>query len=144
MFLLDTNVVSETRRPKPHGAVLAWFGGVAHDALFLSSVTIAEIQSGIEITRDQNPARAQQLQLWVDTMVTHYKELPMSSVEFKVWAKLMHRESNTVRVDAMIAATALVHGLTVVTRNVGDFQRFGVKVLNPFEKQPFFDSSLMS
>jgi toxin FitB len=86
MFLLDTNVVSELRRPKPHGAVLAWLRGVADAELNISAVTLGELQAGVELNE-----------------------------------------------DAMIAAIARIHRLTVVTRNVGDFKSFGVSVFNPFK-----------
>jgi toxin FitB len=133
MYLLDTNVVSETRRPRPHGAVLAWFQSVASDTLHISAVTLGEIQAGVEITREQDPEKAKQLDLWADLIANQYTQLPMTGAAYRKWAVLMHRQSNTLRNDGMIAATALAHGLTVVTRNVNDFQRFGVAVLNPFD-----------
>jgi toxin FitB len=133
MYLLDTNVVSETRRPRPHGAVLNWFQRVAADSLYISAVTLGEIQAGIEITREQDPEKAKQLNHWADLIANQYTQLPMTGAAYRKWAVLMHRQSNTLRNDGLIAATALVHGLTVVTRNVADFQRFGVAVVNPFE-----------
>lgn len=133
MYLLDTNVVSELRKPKPHGAVLAWFEGIADEQLHLSAVTIGEIQAGIELTREQDEAKALELQAWLDSVAASYNVLPMDAPAFKAWARLMHRKSDTVYEDAMIAATAKVHGLTVVTRNVADFKAFGVPLLNPFK-----------
>jgi toxin FitB len=135
MYLLDTNVVSETRRPRPHGAVLAWFQSVAADTLHISAVTLGEIQAGVEITREQDPEKAKQLDRWADLIANQYTQLPMTGAAYRKWAVLMHRQSNTLRNDGMIAATALVHGLTVVTRNVSDFRRFGVTLVNPFETQ---------
>jgi toxin FitB len=131
-YLLDTNVVSETRRRLPHGAVVEWLRSVKHENLLLSVVSLGEIQAGIEKTRQQDGNKAQELERWVDKVGQYYTLAPMGGQEFKMWAKLMHQESSTVAYDGMIAATALVHGLTVVTRNVKDFQRFGVAVLNPF------------
>ena len=133
MYLLDTNVVSELRRPRPHGAVLAWLASVDDVQLHLSAVTLGEIQAGIEITREQDPLKAANLEAWVDLVAGAYNVLPMDGATFRVWARLMHRRSDTLYEDAMIAATAVVHKLTVVTRNVADFAHFEVEVLNPFK-----------
>jgi predicted nucleic acid-binding protein len=132
MYLLDTNVVSELRKPRPHGAVLAWFKGVADADLHLCAVTLGEIQAGIDLTREQDAAKAEALETWVDQVAATYNVLPMDSMTFRQWAKLMHRQSDTVYEDAMIAASARVHQLTVVTRNVRDFKRFDVPVFNPW------------
>ena len=133
MYLLDTNVVSELRKPKPHGAVLAWIRGVEDAQLFLSAVTLGEIQAGIEITRQQVPDKAQAIEHWLNQLAAAYNVLPMDAAAFRVWAKFMHHQSNTVYEDAMIAATARVNKLTVVTRNMADFKRFDVALLNPFQ-----------
>lgn len=132
MFLLDTNIVSELRKPRPHGAVVAWLEGVADADLYLCAVTLGEIQAGIEITREQDVVKAAAIEAWADQVGASYNVLPMDAATFRLWAKLMHRQSNTVYEDAMIAASALVHKLTVVTRNVRDFDRFQVPVFNPF------------
>lgn len=133
MYLLDTNVVSELRKPKPHGAVLAWFEGLEDTQLHLSAVTIGEIQAGIELTREQDEAKALEIEAWLEKVAASYNVLPMDARAFRAWAQLMHRMSDTVYEDAMIAATAKTHGLTVVTRNVADFKPFGVPLLNPFK-----------
>lgn len=133
MFLLDTNVISELRRPKPHGAVLAWLKLQQSDALFLSAMTIAEIQQGIELTRDQNTERAEILESWlVHELLPSAQVLPMDADVARAWAKLMHKRSNTLFEDALIAATALTHRLIVVTRNVRDFKALGVDCIDPF------------
>lgn len=132
MYLLDTNIVSELRRNKPHGAVLAWFQQVDDQALYLSAVTIAEIQAGIELTREQDTQKAQELETWLDLVAASYNILAMDTDTFRIWAKLMHKASNTLYEDAMLAATAKRHQLTVVTRNTADFMGFDVKLLNPF------------
>lgn len=132
MYLLDTNVVSELRKPRPHGAVLAWIEQVDDAQLHLSAVTLGEIQAGIELTRDQDAVKALEIEQWLDQLAAVWNVLSMDSAVFRQWARLMHRQSNTLYEDAMIAATARVHGLTVVTRNVTDFKSFGVPLLNPF------------
>ena len=136
MFLLDTNVISELRRPRPHNAVVAWLESVANSDLHLSAVTLGEIQAGIELTRDQDAAKADEIEQWADMVSASYNVLPMDAETFRVWARLMHRRSDTPYEDAMIAATAKRHKLTVATRNVGDFAHFGVDLVNPFESSP--------
>lgn len=133
MYLLDTNVVSELRRPRPHGAVLAWLQAVDDAHLHLATVTLGEIQAGIELTREQDPGKARDLETWLDQVSQSFNILPMDGPAFRCWARLMHRRSETLYEDAMIAAIAMVHQLTVVTRNTRDFQSFGVELLNPFE-----------
>jgi predicted nucleic acid-binding protein len=133
MYLLDTNVVSELRKPKPHGGVLAWLQGVDDSELFLSAVTLGEIQAGIELTREQNAAKAAEIEAWLELVASAYNVLTMDGAVFRHWARLMHRQSDPLYEDAMIAATAKTHGLKVVTRNVADFQALGLQVFNPFE-----------
>jgi len=133
MYLLDTNIISELRRPKPHGAVLQWYKNIAEDDLFISAVTIGEIQSGIELTRTQDKKKAETLEQWLQSISNIHNVLPMTGSTFRLWAKLMHSQTNTVSEDAMIAATAIEKDLIVVTRNTKDFKRFKLQLLNPFE-----------
>ena len=104
MFLLDTNVVSELRRRRPHLGVLSWIRRVSPDRLHLSAVTVGEIQAGIEITRERDAAKAAELEAWLDEVLASYSVLSMDAAAFRTWAKLMHRRSDTQMQDAMIAA----------------------------------------
>ena len=133
VYLLDTNVVSELRRTRPHGAVLQWLSEVEEADLHLSAVTLGEIQRGIEITRDQDADKAGEIEAWLELLTRSYNVIAMDSWTFRLWAKLMHGTSDTLYEDAMLAATAQVHRLIVVTRNVADFKSLGVKVLDPFK-----------
>ncbi|MBM3484483.1 MAG: type II toxin-antitoxin system VapC family toxin [Alphaproteobacteria bacterium] len=132
MYLLDTNVVSELRRPKPHGAVRSWVEIIPDAQLHLSAITIGQLQAGIEITREQDPEKASEIEAWLDKVAATYNVLAMDAQAFRCWARLMHRQSNALIEDAMIAATAITHDLIVVTRNVRDFKPFGVNLINPF------------
>jgi predicted nucleic acid-binding protein len=132
MYLLDTNVVAELRRQRPHGAVVAWLRSLDQRDLFISAVTLGELQAGIEVTRERNATKRTEIEAWVDRVSETWNILPMDTATFRMWARLMHRRSDDLIEDAMIAATARVHGLRVVTRNVKDFKHFGVSVLNPY------------
>ena len=94
---------------------------------------MGEIQAGIENARDRDPRKACELEVWLDDVVASHAVLPMDVAAFREWARLKHRQSRTLLEDAMIAATAVVHRLTVVTRNVRNYRRLGVEFLNPFE-----------
>jgi len=131
-FLLDTNVVSELRRPRPHGGVLAWLETIDDADLYLASVTIGEIQAGIELSREQDASKAAEIEQWLNRVCDTFSILPMDGPAFRCWARLMHRQSDTLYEDAMIAAIAKVHQLTVVTRNVSDLRRFDVPLHDPF------------
>ena len=131
-YLLDTNVVSELRRQRPHGGVVAWLQSLDDTQLHLSAVTLGEIQAGIELTREQDPAKAQEIENWLELVANTYNVLPIDAGTFRAWARLMHRKFDTLYEDGMIAATAQVHGLTVATRNVNDFNALWLDVFNPF------------
>jgi predicted nucleic acid-binding protein len=132
VYLLDTNVVSELRRRRPHGAVVAWLRTIPDSALYVSAVTIGEIQSGIELTREQAADKASEIEFWLEQVAQAYNILVMDARTFRFWARLMHRKPNHHIEDAMIAATAAVHSLTVATRNIRDYKGFGVKTFDPF------------
>ncbi len=133
MYLLDTNIVSEMRKPRPHGAVVAWIRALDERDIHVSAVTFGELQSGVEITREQDAEKATEIEGWINRVLGLWNILPMDAVTFRACAKLMHRRPKHLFDDAMIAATAQVHGLTVATRNVKDFRHFGVEILNPYQ-----------
>jgi predicted nucleic acid-binding protein len=132
MYLLDTNVISEFRRSRPHGAVLAWIKEVRDEDLNIAAVTLGELQAGIELTRERDAAKASEIEAWVDSVARTYNILPLDGPVFRCWARLSHRRSSNLLGDAMIAATAEIHNLIVVTRNVRDFTPFGIATINPF------------
>lgn len=136
MYLLDTNVVSELRRPRPHGGVVAWLGSVADDDLFIAAVTLGELQAGVELTREQDPAKAAEIEAWIERVADASNVLPLDGRTFRTWARLMHRRPDELLVDALIAATAMVYRLIVVTRNVSDFAALGVETFDPFAERP--------
>lgn len=131
-YLIDTNVVSETRKKKPHGGAVRWLQSLDVEQVFLSAVTFGEIQKGVELTRKQDPAKASEIEAWAGQLEHSAQVLPMDAPCFREYARLIHGRSNTLAEDAMIAATARVHGLTVATRNERDFSHLGVSVANPF------------
>ena len=132
MYLLDTNAVSELRKPKPHGAVVAWVSAQDTTHLYLSAMTIAALQRGVEITREQDVEEADHIEGWLEQLIVSGQVLAMDAPVCRQWARLMHRQSDTLTEDAFIAATAIVHRLVVVTRNVRDFKVLNVELLSPF------------
>lgn len=132
-YLLDTNVVSELRKPKPHGGAVAWLGALAEEQIFISAVTLGELQTGVERTRAQDPDKAHEIELWVDQLAGSFQVLAMDAQCFREWARLIQGKPESLLEDAMIAATARIHGLSVATRNQKDFEDFGVAFVNPFK-----------
>ena len=132
-YLIDTNVVSELRKPKPYGAAVAWLENLELGQGFFSTVTFGEIQRGVELTRREDPVKANEIEVWAAQLERTSQVLSMDAACFREYARLMHHRSDTLGEDAMIAATARVHALTVATRNERDFARFDVAVLNPFK-----------
>jgi len=132
LYLLDTNVISELRKPRPHGAVVAWVDRTANEDLHLSAVTLGELQAGVEMTREQDPDKAAEIEAWIDLVAQTWNVLPVDARVFRSWGVLMHRRPDHLIEDALIAATAIVHHLVVVTRNVRHFAVFEVETFNPF------------
>ena len=130
-YLLDTNIVSELRKTKPHGGVLAWLRELRDEQIFLSAVTFGELQRGIE-RRAQDRIKAQEIESWVERLANSTQILTMDAVCFREWARLMEGKQDHLLEDAMIAATARIHGLVVATRNDRDFAQLDVPVANPF------------
>ena len=132
MYLLDTNVISELRKKKPHGAVAAWLENTPAQDIYIPAVAIGELQHGVELTRQQDSQKASEIEQWIDRTVLSYSVISMDGADFREWARLMLRTPDDLSADAMIAATARVHGMVVVTQNVKDFASFRVRVFNPF------------
>jgi predicted nucleic acid-binding protein len=112
--------------------VLAWLRDADDADLHLSAMTIGELQAGVELTRMQDVAKAAEIEVWVDQVAASYNVLSIDARTFRCWARLMRGRSDQLIGDAMIGATAIVHNLIVVTRNLRDFTPFGVRTLDPF------------
>jgi predicted nucleic acid-binding protein len=135
MFLLDTNVVSELRKPRPHGAVLSWVDSVNPGDLRLPAVVVGELQAGIERLRPHDADKAEQFEAWLTKILETYAVIPMDGITFRLWAKLMAKRQEHLSEDAMIAATALQHNLTIVSRNKRHLDLFEVATFDPFTKR---------
>ena len=133
-YLLDTNVVSETRKVRPDPHVLGFLGTAHAAALFLSALTLGELRKGVAAQRHADPGAAARLGSWVDDIETTYTDrvLPIDISVARIWGELSAQRSLPV-IDTLIAATALVHGLTLVTRNIRDVAFTGVSVIDPWQ-----------
>ena len=133
MILLDTVVLSELRKTRPNAGVVSYLKSKASETVFLSAMTIGEIEAGIERQRSVAPAFAQEMSQWLALMELQFAPsiLPVTAAIAKLWGRLCVQTGNK-GADNLIAATALVHNLIVVTRNVKDFEVVGVRVLDPF------------
>lgn len=137
MFLLDTNVVSELRKRNADANVLRWSRTRLASSLFISSITILELETGILRIERRDTTQGAALRMWLDHHVLKAfagRILPIDTQVAKRCARL-HVPDPRSECDALIAATALVHGMTVVTRNTADFQSCGVALLNPWISQ---------
>ena len=131
-YLLDTNVVSELARAHPHAGVAAWLRSAGEEC-FLSVLTVGELRRGVWTLQQRDPQKAARIGTWVDGIASEYADriLPVDALAAQRWATLPAQRTLPV-VDALIAATALAHDLTVATRNVRDFAGTGVPVVDPF------------
>lgn len=143
MFILDTNIVAELRKARTGKAdrnVLAWASSVSSGSLFLSAITVLELESGVQQKERSDQAQGSLLRAWLDSHVLpafQGRVLPVDTAVALRCAKLPISDPRAER-DALIAATALVHGMTVVTRNVADFVATGVSLLNPWTSNDAF------
>ena len=135
MFLLDTNVVSELRKPQAHPAVVAWAGSIPAYKLYISAITLLEIETGILRLERRDPVQALPLRIWLDSHVTPAFAGRVLSVDASVARRCahLHVPDRSNECDALVAATALVHDMTLVTRNARDFTFAGITVINPWE-----------
>lgn len=135
MYLLDTNVVSELRKAQADNNVVAWARSVTAPSLFLSAITVLELETGILRIERRDPTQGGLLRSWLDNHVMPAFAGRILAVDSAVALRCarLHVPDRSNECDALIAATALVHGLTVVTRNVADFQSSGVGLINPWE-----------
>lgn len=133
-YLLDTNIVSERQRLRPDPGVMDWLRSTPGRHLYLSVLVVGELRRGVESLRLRDPARALAPLSWLNDLVASFNDriLPVTVSVAEEWGRLGVPD-RLPTVDSLIAATARVHDLTVVTRNVKDFERAGVPVLNPFE-----------
>jgi hypothetical protein len=133
MILLDTVVLSELRKSRPNAGVVAYLQRQAPDTIFISALTIGEIEAGIERQRSHNPVFAHELAQWLDILELQFTDaiLPITPTIAKLWGRLCVQTGNK-EIDNLIAATALCHHLTVVTRNTKHFIPTGVAYINPF------------
>jgi predicted nucleic acid-binding protein len=138
MFLLDTNVISELRRPdKANRNVIAWASAIPAASFFLSAISILEIELGAQLIARKDATQGAVLRTWIDDQILPRFEGRILAVDTVVAQRCAHLHVPDPRGerDALIAATAMVHGLTVVTRNVADFEPIGVTLLNPWQSQ---------
>lgn len=133
MILLDTVVLSELRKAKPNPGVTTYLMGQTEEAAYISALSLGEIEAGIERQRSQNPEFAAELEQWLVTLELQFSHciLPVTPAVAKLWGRLCVQTGNK-GIDNLIAATALCHNLTIVTRNVKHFEPTGVRVFNPF------------
>ncbi|ANH97544.1 twitching motility protein PilT [Pseudomonas koreensis] len=135
MYLLDTNVISELRKPQADANVVSWAKGVIAPRLYISAITLKELETGVLRMERRDPAQGKLLRRWLTRHVMPAFESRILPVDAAVALRCasLHVPDLANESDALIAATALVHGLTLVTRNVGDFQSSGVALINPWE-----------
>ncbi|ARB27950.1 type II toxin-antitoxin system VapC family toxin [Pseudomonas tolaasii] len=136
MYLLDTNVISELRKPQANANVVAWAKSVIAARLFISAITLKELETGVLRIERRDAAQGKVLRTWLKRHVMPAFDARILPVDAAVALRCahLHVPDKANESDALIAATALVHGFTVVTRNVSDFIFSGVNVINPWEE----------
>lgn len=136
-YLVDTNVLSELRKSRPEPNALAWFKSVPPNDVHVSVITLGEIERGIERVRANDPQYASALEGWLQAILDNYANriVDVDAAIARRWGVLAHSHAHAP-VDAMLAATAIERGLVLVTRNVRDIERTGVRWLDPFVR-PF-------
>jgi predicted nucleic acid-binding protein len=134
-FLVDTNVVSELRKRVPDPRVLAWQRSQRRAEVYLSTLVVGEIRQGVERVRPRDPRQAEALDRWLAGLLLTYRDrlLPVTAEVTQEWGRLNASSQPPPVIDGLMAATARVHQLTLVTRNVADVARTGVAVLDPFD-----------
>ena len=134
-YLLDTNVVSELRKKAPHPRVAAWHATHSQAVVYLSTLVVGEIRRGIDRLRPRDPKQADILERWLSGLTASYRErlLPVTAQVAEEWGRMSAATQPPPIIDGLMAATAAVHSLTLVTRNVADVARTGVPVVNPFD-----------
>ncbi|MER5442943.1 type II toxin-antitoxin system VapC family toxin [Streptomyces sp. NPDC002790] len=134
-YLLDTNTVSELRRPRPSPQAIAWYEAQRSDDLFTSVVAVGEMRRGVELMRRRDLAQAEALDVWLSGVLRGFGErvLPVTGEIAEVWGRFQGERGPLAVADCYLAATARVHGMTLATRNVKDMARTGVDIVNPFE-----------
>ncbi len=132
-LLLDTNVLSEIRKKTPNAAVAAWFATVRAQDLYLSVLVVGEIRQGIERLARRDPGQAKVFEAWLDHLLDSYADriVPVTADIARIWGRINVPDPVPV-VDGLLAATAIVHDWTLVTRNGADVSGTGVRLLNPF------------
>lgn len=132
-YLLDTNVLSEVRKPRGNAGMKAWFSSVNGTDLFLSVLVVGEIRQGVEGLKRRDPQQASVYEIWLETLKRDYADrvLPVTTEIAELWGRL-NTPDPLPAVDGLLAATAHAHNLTLVTRNLSDVSRTGVALLNPF------------
>jgi predicted nucleic acid-binding protein len=132
MFLLDTNIVSELNKPRPHGGVIAWARAFPPESYNIAAIVLYELQAGAELMRHKDEACAFAIESWIEQIVATHRVVALEQVAARMAARLMKGRPQPMFEDALIAATAKTNRLIVATRNTRDFEQFAVELVNPF------------